>query len=197
MSYNPNIPVVTDYMVISQKQISANFQAINQVFGKNHVPLNNSQQGQHGVVTLRQQIDDPTTGVNQVALYAKAVSSQAMLFFRPESNATPIQLTYPSISTGLQSTNPDVYLAQQYSFLAGPFVVYVGRVNVADNTLVTLTPATTLLYVGLTVLTVPFQDGGSVNAAATGVAANQFTVRFTPPPAAPFTRNIYYLAIGK
>lgn len=199
MSYNQTIPVSTDYMVISRPQIKANFQAINQVFAQNHVPLNADtpgySQGMHPVITFRGSSNlalDPATSVDQVALYTKIISSVPNLFYRPSNNQTAIQLTYPSLSTGLQSSNPDVYLPQQYSFMAGPFVFYFGGVASVDGTIVTLLPATTLLYVGL-INSVVFPTSSDDGAAATLIAGNQFTIR-TAGTLGHFT---YYLAIGK
>jgi len=198
MSYNTAIPLVTDYMVISQPQIKSNFQAIYSVFAKNHVNINAGEpgrlQGMHNFLTLRVQTGDPTTTTSQIALYTKIVSGNVVLFYRPSNNQTPIQLTYPSISTGLQSSNPDVYLPQQYSFMAGPFVFYFGNLSVTDGQVITLTPSTTLLYVGLT------QIGGLGSnknaAAATNISVNLFTARI---PEAPSTKPfpIYYMAIGQ
>src|SRR4029077_18551507 len=124
LAYNPNIPQVTDNRTQSAGQILANFQTINRVFADNHIALTvtDNVPGRHSVLTMRPQSVDPTTTANNVALYNKIVSSVPELFFRPNNNQTPIQLTYPSISTGLASTNPDVYNTDQYTFLAGPFV---------------------------------------------------------------------------
>ncbi len=199
MSYNQNIPVATDYMVISRPQIKANFQVINQVFAKNHVALNATNpgnlQGMHSVLTFRANANpalDPATTANQIALYTKIISNNAVLFFRPSNSQTPIQLTYPSISTGLQSRNPDVWFDRQYSFLPGPFVFYLGILAVPDGTVITLTPSTTLIYVGLVLVGGLGSDKPS--AAATNIAGNQFTVRFSAGSANPFF--VYYIAIG-
>lgn len=199
MSYNQNIPVSIDYMVVSRPQIKANFQAINQVFAKNHVNLNSTDpgnlQGMHRVLIFRANANsalDPATTVDQVALYTKIIANNAVLFYRPSNNQTPIQLTYPSISTGLQSKNPDVWLQRQYTFLAGPFVFYAGLLQVTDGTVITLTPVTTLLYVSLTMLESLGSDKPS--AAATNIAANQFTVRYSAGGITPL--DVFYIAIG-
>lgn len=198
MAYNPNIPVVTDYMVNSQVQIRSNFQTINSVFSKNHVRLNATEggdsQGMHNVLTLRTQSGDPVTTSSQIALYTKVVGSDIAIFYAPSSAQTPIQLTYPSISTGLQSTDPDVFLSRQYTFMAGPFVVYVGKLLELDGTVITLLPATTLIYVGL--VGNGFLGTDKTAACATNVSGNQFTVRFSDTGAPPVKYQMYYLAIG-
>jgi hypothetical protein len=191
MTYNPNIPLVTDYMVNSQTQIKSNFQTINSVFAKNHVLFNVPSQGMHNVLNFRAQTADPTTATDQVSLYTKTIGNDTVLFYAPSNSQTPIQLTYPSISTGLLSTDPDVFISQQYSFLAGPFVIYLGNITQADNTIVTLTPSTTLIYVGLVIITPSDLAKGA--ACATNILGNQFTVRLSNGVPAVL---ISYIAIG-
>lgn len=189
LSYNANIPVSSDLTVASQAQIRGNFQAINQAFSNNHAALTgNNSQGQHIVMTMQPQTADPTTLATQTALYNKLVTSVPNLFWRPQTNATPIQLTYPSISTGTAAT--------QYSFVAGPFVIYGGLISAATNgQLVTLSPATTLIYVGLTVANVTPTNLNINAAVATNVAAASFRIAFDVT--ASTTHDIYYLAVGK
>lgn len=200
--FNPNIPVDTDLMLRSQFQIRANFQSIFAAFAKNHVRLNDAQQGMHNLLLFRTQSGDPTTGADQIALYTKLVSSVPQVFFRPQNNATPIQMTYQSLRTGLQSTNPDVYFPTQYSFMAGPFVIYAGIVNGATNgQTVTLLPATTLLYVGLTAQNQDFKIGnksyiGNARTVPQNIVANAFDITFDTV-SLPVTQNVYYIAIGK
>ena len=202
-SYNPNIPVNTDLMLKSQFQIKANFQAINSVWAQNHRKLNDPQQGQHNLLLFRPQPADPTTLADQVALYTKLVTGTPQIFFRPQNNATPIQMTYSSLSTGLQSTNPDVYLPTQYSFMAGPFVVYGGLIKAANNNqTVTLIPSTTLIYVGLTTQNLEATIGGKKyvqndRVEPTNVSGNSFKIIFSSGTGSVFTsQNVYYLAIG-
>ncbi len=198
MAYNPNRPIVTDYMVNSQPQIRSNFQTINSVFAKNHVRLNSTEagnsQGMHSVLTFRIQTLNPTTAADQIALYTKVVGSDISLFYAPSSSQTPIQLTYPSISTGLQSTDPDVFLQRQYTFVAGPFVIYMGFIKEKDGTVITLLPATTLIYVGL----VSNQGFGTDKTAvcATNVTANTFVVRFSDTGNVNYEPLNFYFAIG-
>jgi hypothetical protein len=190
MSYNSAIPQSSDARAQSQGQILANFQAINAVWANNHVPLNpldNPVQGMHTVLTMRPESGDPTTTASQTALYNKLVSSVPELFFRPASNGTPIQMTYPSLSTtGLR----------QYSFVAGPFVVYGGFVNnPVSGVPITLTPSSTLLYVGLT----PYGATGaptvhlSLVPTSINTPVNSFTPKFQTGATIPI---MYYLAIG-
>lgn len=194
MTYNSSIPLNTDYMVNSQIQIKSNFQSISNVFSKNHVALNTAQQGMHNTLTFRPQTVDPTTSPTQVSLYTKTVGSSVELFFAPSSSQTPIQLSYPSISTGLASMDPDVFLTQQYTFIAGPFVVYTGNLQVADGFSQTLTPTTTLIYVGLVIVD-SGQGADKTAACATNVSGSSFTVRYSAISGT-FKPLIRYTAIG-
>jgi hypothetical protein len=204
MAYNPNIPLATDFMAISNIQCRTNFQTINAVWSKNHVSLTSKHNlGMHNFMIFRPQIGitpNPSTTTSQVALYTKLVSNVPQLFFRPSNNQTPIQLTYPSISTGLQSTNPDVYLPRQYSFLAGPFVFYIGIVTgVIDNQQITILPSTALIYVGVMLMAntvTAFTNAAATNVGSGGNAQNQFNVRIGITSSSP-TFEIMYLAIGK
>ena len=199
MAYNVNIPVGTDPILQSAAQIRANFQAINQVFAENHVPLTAEDEttvGMHNIVVLRKQTGgDPTTTANQVALYNKLVSSVPNLFFRPSSNQTAIQLTYPSIvNTGLM----------QYSFMAGPFIIFYGFISTPTNgQVVTLSPGSSLIYADLTMAYLN-PDPGGVTAPATAAAtllntpANSFTIKYATLFNFALNPNggVFYLAVG-
>ena len=196
MSYSSSIPVITDALGQSYGQVRANFEAINTAFADNHGGLTQDLTiaGMHKVLTMRPESGDPTTSAIQTALYNKLVSSIPALFFRPNSNQTAIQLTNGSIQTGLQSTNPDVYYPQQYTFMAGPFIVYGGYLaNVANNHVVTLTPGSGLLYVDLTVVNQFGIIGQPAMAVPTSISGTSFTVKIKTIGG---NRDIYYFAIG-
>jgi hypothetical protein len=197
MSYNPSIPLGTDPMIKSQKQIRANYQAITAVFAENHIKLNQEFQGRHQSLTFRIQ-PDPTTTAAQIALYTKLIVGSPALFFRPSSNQTPIQLTYSSISTGLASSNPDVYKTSQYSFVAGPFVIYGGTLlNPSNGDVIPLTPSSTLIYASMTKI----NDGsiGNTRIGSIGIISggSSFTVRHLFTSVDPFSGLFNYFAIGK
>ena len=185
-------------MLQSQPQIRANFQAINSVFSENHEDLNQEFQGYHNLLDLYKQVSDPVTAADQTAVYTKAVSGNPCVFYAPNSAQTPIQLTYPSISTGKNNAVPPVYLDQQYTFMAGPFVVYGGVIKgAAQNQTITLTPSTTLIYVGLFIR--DFKTGAQgpltfANACATNLSVNTFKIQFTTGLP---VQDVFYLAIGK
>lgn len=202
MSYNPNIPVNTDFMLQSQRQILSNFQAINEVWGENHVILNDPDSivtGWHTLLNFILQTGNPTTTADETALFTKSVGGIPALFYNPNNSQTPIQMSYPSVQTGLQSSNPDVYFANQYSFAAGPFVIFGGLLTGAvQGQLVTLLPATTLIYVGLVILNPVKPSSRIFTACATALntpGPGQFTVQFQT--AITMAQDIYYLAIGQ
>ena len=150
-------------------------------------------------MVLRPQTIDPTTSATQVAIYNKLVTYGAAqipnLFYRPNSNQTPIQMTYPSISTGLDNGTPPKYLIQQYSFVAGPFIIYGGLISAPTNgKVVTLTPGTNLLYVDIICANVVPQAGIVIAVAIpTNVTGTSFTISFSST----LKFDIYYLAIGQ
>ncbi len=193
MSYNPNIPNIADFIQISKLQLIANFQAINNSFLANHVALTAIDDvGMHNSLTLRPQVGDPVTSANQSALYNKIVSSDPQLFFRPSSNATPIQLSNSNLNTLKTGASGGT----QVSFLAGPFTIYMGFIlNATDLQLVTLTPSSTLRYVGLSTILIEQAPNQVSWATATNIVANQFTITYTT---AQFDNLpiIYYIAIG-
>lgn len=196
MSYNPNIPNITDFIALSQKQMIANFQAINASFFANHVGLTEVEDvGMHNALVLRPQSGDPTTSATQCALYNKIVSSSPQLFFRPRSNGTPIQMSNSNLNT-LQTGAP---ASTQVTFVAGPFTFYMGYIlSCPDGQLVTLTPSSTLRYVGLSTALLGGEVAGlATTAAAVGISGNQFTVSYNNTAGGITTNpNIYYTAIG-
>lgn len=194
MSYSSNIPIVTDFIQKSQKQMLANFQAINQSFFKNHVGLtSNEDAGKHKVLLMRP-TTDPTTSSAQCALYNKLITSVPQLFYRPASNGTPIQMSNSNLNTVQTGAPPGT----QVSFLAGGFTIYMGFVvNCPNLQVVTLTPSTTLIYVGLTTLFPRGQIPANIPKIPTAInlSINQFTVtygNFSPAT----NPTIYYMAIG-
>jgi hypothetical protein len=197
MSYSSSIPNASDPRAQSQKQILANFQAINSVWAVNHSSLiGTDEQGQHDVLTMRRQSGDPTTTATQVALYNKLVSSIPELFFRPASNGTPIQLTSSSISDN--TSFPD----DEYTFVAGPFIVYAGIMRnpagIPQGTVKTLVGGTTLLFASLTTFSASRLTIANTPlyamASTLNTPANSFTVDFVAGTLK--IPILYYLAVG-
>lgn len=179
-------------MLQSQSQIKANFQAINNVFAENHIALNQENEGKHSLIDFQQNSGvDPATGADQVALYTKLVGGPGVpvLFYRPHNSATPIQMTYSSINTNIASTD-------QYTFMAGPFIIYIGFIKSALNgTPKNLTPSSTLLYVHTTGILASNPTKLPVPCIGEITGAGQFTIRFTNSGTPP-NMDIYYFAVG-
>ena len=194
LSYNASIPNIGDFTAISQKQILANFQSINTTFFIDHVALTAVENvGKHNTLTLIPQSIHPIT-TNQSAIYNKVISGLPQLFFRPSANQTPIQLSNSNLNT-VQTGAPS---STQSSFLAGPFTIYMGYiVNCPVSQLITLTPASTLIYVGLSTNKknpTPVASQSLRNAVATNINLNQFTI--VRPAASLVNPDVYYMAIG-
>ena len=192
MSFNPSVPQLSTPKPIVQQQFLNNWQAIQQVFNNNHMPLNDPQEGMHKVMTMSYQTMDPTTNSTQIGLYTKltGANNAPNLFFAPDSAQTPIQLTWDSINTTKGQ-------ARQYSFMAGPFVIYGGLVNgVTSGQTITLSPTTTLLYVGVNLVVEKASGAGFQTVIPTTLAGSTFTI-FIPATSGSPIYNLYYLAIGK
>lgn len=151
----------------------------------------------HRVLTLRT-VTDATTSATQIAFYNKLVTGIPAMFYRPSSNQTPIQMTYPSLRTGLQSTNPDVYFPTQYSFVAGPFIIYAGFLsNITNPQVVNLSPGTGLISVDVILDNPKFPVGTvTVAAAAAIISGTSFTIQTLAFPGGS-TTNAYYFAVGQ
>ncbi len=199
MSFNPAIPSRGDFLALSQKQLLSNFTSMYNAFLVDHVSLTAvDNAGMHNSITFRAQGGNPTTTPFQSAIYTKLISTVPQLFWRPNSDQTAIQLTNSNLNT-LQTGAPSG--DTQTSFIAGPFTVYFGILrnwpSGAPTGTVTLLPASTLLYVGLSTI-IAHDPTLATTAAAVNVNANQFTVSYnngsdgiTSPP------TIYYMAIGQ
>jgi len=194
VSYNPNIPIATDFRAVSQRQILSNFQAIASAWLENHVPLTaNKNVGKHEVLTLRAQVGDPPTLANQSAIYNKLVGGVPQLFFRPNTNQTPIQLSNSNLNTIQTGATGD----EQSSFIAGPFTIYLGTVrNCPVSQPITVTPTSTLIYVGLSTIKTNQAGGSQGNFIATpiNISGDQFTI--THAAVSLVDPTIYYMAIG-
>jgi hypothetical protein len=149
--------------------------------------------GRHDCLTLRPQAIDPSTANGQAAIYNKLVSSVPQLFFRSNLNQTPVQLSNANLNT-IQTGAPS---STQSSFLAGPFTIYIGFVSGATNgQVITLTPSSTLIYVGLTTMLAGTNKPDIATTATSSLmAANQFTIVYNTGPIT-IPPTIYYTAVG-
>ncbi len=145
----------------------------------------------HSFLTLRSQSVDPATSATQCALYAKTVNSVPELFFRPNNSQTPIQMTYPTIKSDLSDT--------QYSFIAGPMIVYAGKItNPTNPQNVVLSPGSQLLFVDLVVSLVDEKNAiptSLYEAAAINMSGTSFDIKYQTV-ITPSSINVYYFAVG-
>lgn len=198
--------MASDAILQSYGQLRSNFQSINSAFGDNHVALNQDSDfaGMHTVLTMQPQTGmspDPATSATTVALYNKLISGIPELFFRPNSNQTPIQLTYPSINTAPTSLMPLTYPAQQYTFTAGPFIIYGGTISTPSiGTVVTLSPGSTLLYVDLMIKGYRGPGASAIQVVPANIVGTSFTIQYSTllltQPGSITNFNVYYFAIG-
>ena len=104
--YQPNIPNANDDLSVSQGDLLDNAEALNTLFGINHVAFApvSANAGKHNLASLVEQASDPESLAEEYLLYSKAdaVSGDTELFARPPSNADAYQITKNgSIYTGL------------------------------------------------------------------------------------------------
>ena len=196
MSYSPNIPNIGDFCAISQKQMLANFQAINEAWLIDHVPLtSNNNVGRHNALTFIYQTVDPVPTSSQSVLYTKLDANLIpQLFFMPSNPLTPIQLTNSNLNTAQTGAGG----GDQVSFLAGPFTIYMGFVlNCPAVKPMILLPSTNLIYVGLSMIASNNNGLGNQNSrtpVAIKILGNTFDiVRNANLPA---DTIVYYTAIG-
>ncbi len=119
MSYNPNVPQASDIPSQSQGDMLTNFQQLNTIFDVDHVPFNDAtaaDRGKHDQSTYLDLAGDPTTLVNEVAVYSKDSGGNSRLFMRQESNGTVIQLS---------GANPTIATSGS-TFLAGDLILKWG-----------------------------------------------------------------------
>lgn len=161
MTYNPEIPLVTESPDTSSSPIQVNFSQYNTIFSNliagvyyNHMQMNLSSQGKHGAVIFQKQTADPTVNQDQVDIYAKDATSntstEPQLFARipvflptkfdtTQATNTPMQLTFNEVNTA-----GPVY----QSFLPGGYLLYFGSVTDIAPAIV-LTPQPSSILVAL------------------------------------------------
>lgn len=140
--YNPLQPQNEPSPAIATTQMRTNFTQFNNIFGNNHVSLNDSNQGKHNSVIFQEQSSDPGA-IDYDSVYSKSVTTAAgtssEMFvqvpqFLPNSQPNlPQQLTYNSII----KTGAPITYAQ--TFLPGGYVFYFGIITSVPQT-ITLTP---------------------------------------------------------
>lgn len=91
MAYIPKVPLDgNESPSASQSKITANFEALDEIFGKDHTKFSASGNngGKHKFLTMPKQSTAPATGADEGALYLKEVNSTLNLFLRQANNGT-------------------------------------------------------------------------------------------------------------
>lgn len=161
MTYDPQIPLVTESPSTSANPIQVNFDQFAKIFSVltgglfyNHIPFNNANQGKHAAVILQKQTTDPGVTEDLTVLYAKDAVSKASTepqiyaqipkFLPTNLDSTnapnaPMQLTYNSVG---------IAGPMYYSFLPGGYIIYFGMILATSSIPHTITlspvPTTTL-----------------------------------------------------
>jgi hypothetical protein len=136
--YNPNVPQNPDRnLAETQPEFLANFQSLFDQFAANHVPLNETNVGNHTNVQMLPQPKDLQTGASELNIYTKQVEGQTTeVFLRYAGNGDPIQLTayqiyrVPTVATQVS----------YFTFLPGNLLIYFGSFTTLPGNKLILTP---------------------------------------------------------
>ncbi len=136
--YDPNVPQdPNNNLAETQPEFLANFQSLFAQFAANHVPLNETNVGNHTLAQMLPQPKDLQTGASSLNIYAKEVEGQTtQLFLRYAGNGDPIQLTAYQIYS-VPSTNGQI---SYFTYLPGNLIVYFGSFTVLAGNKLVLTP---------------------------------------------------------
>lgn len=197
MPYTPNIPTATQFISSSQPLIQQNFQNINTLIDVNHYTFGTGAtlEGKHKEVTFPVQAADQTTLAGEVALYSKTVVTP-QLFYRPQSNGTPI-----NISAAIASNTGETTLISGIKMKWGRGTTDASGVLTITFATAGLTAFTNIFSIQATAATTsaPGHDGDQIVARVDAYSATSFTVRTLRiqaaggnPQTAPFT----WFAIG-
>lgn len=96
MAYEPDVPKDgNEPPSASQPKITANFQTLDEIFGKDHTKFSatGGSGGKHKFLTMPKQDAVPATGADEGALYLKEVNSTLNLFLRQQNSGTEANLS--------------------------------------------------------------------------------------------------------
>lgn len=141
MTYDPNIPNIPSSPSTSASPSQVNFAQFAAIFSNatggvvyGHQPLNDSNQGKHGVVLMENQAADPGVTGDYSVLYnrnaSSASGSQPQLFAQIPTFLPTIQDPKVAENLGMQLTYNSVgIIAPYYSFLPGGYLLYFGTTS--------------------------------------------------------------------
>lgn len=196
MTYNANIPQATDLISQSQSQIQTNFSQANTAFGIDHTSFDTvADQGKHKKSTYYEQLANPTTLINEVALYSKdspaPSAGQTSLFLRQESNGNVIQMT-----AGNQNAKSGANTAKSTNngetFMPGAFLMKFGTsVENATSRVVIFTTDANLDNFNTIYSVFLWPLGTSQTVSVTALSNSQFSISSVNSAV-----TIFWMAIG-
>jgi hypothetical protein len=164
MPYQPNIPLSTDNLNVSQGDIQGNFITANTVMGQNHYPFDDATiGGKHKFVDMPILAAVPSIAAGDGGLYTKTTSGRSNLFYTSDAAGNEIQIT--------TSVNPSIIANGGFTFLPGGLIMIWGSFNPNVSTTVTFPNIAFTGYGGNGFPTACFQ------VQLTGAAANNSTFR--------------------
>jgi hypothetical protein len=182
MTYSPLIPTDLPPPNVAVNQLRTNFAQYATIFAKNHVAINDSNQGKHSTVIFQGQAVDPGVDNSFDAIYGKSVVSasgtnqqiftQIPQFLPNDQPNLPMQLTFNVVN---------VAGPQYQTFLPGGYVMYFGIAAVVTLGVaipITINPISSGLILALAnannLFSVVTNQPDDVATAVTG--ANTFTI---------------------
>ena len=183
MTYNPGIPLATDFISSSQNDIKTNFFQINEQFKIDHVALDAAaNNGAHKQINFKTPlVADVTCATTAGAVYTKAVAGVAELFFSNSSNLS-------NRLTGKMSV-----VADGYAYLPGGLIVQWGSSTSFSPTPVVLAMAFPTACFSVLLTNAGTAPNYSLSVASIGVGRDRFTVE---KGSGSGTASFYYIAIG-
>lgn len=138
--YVPNVPQGPDQINDTQQPINGNFQDISPLIAVDHIGFNTDDFGTHKFVTYVNQAQDPSTGSNDIALYAKAVlgdPNKSQMFYRYPNNGSVNLLSLGSTpvlnsgSGGAIASSPDgLWYNGFYQYLSNGILIMSWQFNI-------------------------------------------------------------------
>lgn len=131
MTFDPNVPEFpSDTLNVTQPELFDNFAAIFNAFLVNHIPLNEANQGNHTIIQLIEQLNDPQTNSNDLAVYTKDAPGQTdQIFMKFQKNGQVFQFTNYQIYSIFAGPTQSSY----FTFLPGRIIVYFGSFTSLPN----------------------------------------------------------------
>jgi hypothetical protein len=184
MTYNPNIPMPTDNLSVSQGQMLTNFTQLNTQFGVDHTPFRNggvNGDGFHKQVSFSQARSSPVLAGTNSMVYPKTVSGVVELFF---ANAAKDVLLSPSATV----TSGGV---KGVKLPSGIIVNYASSLQVFSSGGTTNTFA--VAYTAApAVIAIPEGSGAAAVGLSVGSVTTTNFVGYSTSPSA----NVYFIAVG-